>query len=96
MILSENRTPLFGIMRFVWRQSFRAVVLQSSDANAPRERLFMSSLPDLIRQSMLRSRSLFRSRPFSMDHRVVGERSDAVLRTAMPRGDEVWARVAPE
>jgi len=44
----------------------------------------MSSLPDLIRQSMLRSRSLFRSRPFSMDHRVVGARSDAVLRTAMP------------
>jgi hypothetical protein len=24
----------------------------------------------------------------SMDHRVIGERSDAVLRTAMPGGDE--------
>jgi hypothetical protein len=29
---------------------------------------------------------------FSMDHRVIGERSDAVLRTAMPGGDEVRGR----
>jgi hypothetical protein len=27
-------------------------------------------------------------RHISMDHRVIGERSDAVLRTAMPGGDE--------
>src|ERR1700683_4399042 len=27
-------------------------------------------------------------RHISMDHRVIGERSDAVLGTAMPRGDE--------
>jgi hypothetical protein len=38
---------------------------------------------------MPRSRSLFPLRYFSMDHRGVGERSDAVLRTAMPGGDEV-------
>jgi hypothetical protein len=25
---------------------------------------------------------------FTMDHRVIGEQSDAVLRTAMPGGDE--------
>src|SRR5262249_38527683 len=28
----------------------------------------------------------------SMDHRVIGERSDAVLRTAMPGGDEECRR----
>jgi hypothetical protein len=30
----------------------------------------------------------------SMDHRVIGERSDAVLRTAMPGGDDGESGVA--
>jgi hypothetical protein len=54
--------------------------LQNSGANknAPRERSLTSSLPDLIRQSMLRSRSLSRLRRFGMDHRVKPG-GDAVL-----------------
>ena len=57
-------------------------VKQTSDANASRERFLTSSLPDLIRQSMLRSRSLLRLRRFSMDHRVE------------PGGDGVWVGIA--
>jgi hypothetical protein len=45
---------------------------------APRERFSISSLPDLIRQSMREHRSLRTAKPFyslnvSMDHRVIGE-----------------------
>ena len=59
--------------------------------NAPRDRFSASSLPDLIgipcgREARLTVR--FGKRLLSMDHRVIGERSDAVLQTAMPGGDE--------
>jgi hypothetical protein len=45
-----------------------------------------SSLPDLIRQSMRNVGSAWTA--------GMGERSDAVLRTAMPGGDEKWAVMA--
>src|SRR5580700_1199116 len=65
--------------------------LQNSGADAARERLPISSLPGLTRQSML-SHGLFnpsarsRSLHLSMDHRIIGERSDAVL----PNGYARW------
>jgi hypothetical protein len=37
----------------------------------------------------LRTAEALGSPDVCMDHRVIGERSDAVLRTAMPGGDEV-------
>ena len=75
-------------------------VWQGSGAQARRENgvLFISSLPGLTRQSMrpctLFEPSLLRWWRLSMDHRVIGERSDAVLRTAMPGGDENWVTLA--
>jgi len=54
MILSENRTPLFGIVR-CWRRRIYFVHRRrqgSGTRNAPRERCSISSSPDLIRQSM--------------------------------------------
>jgi hypothetical protein len=54
-----------------------------------------SSLPGLTRQSMRlhgprgAQYELSRRHSLSMDARVVGERSDAVLRTAMPAHDKL-------
>jgi hypothetical protein len=48
MILSENRTPLFGIMRLPGGESFRGVVVkQNSGAKARRENDFCCLQKDI-------------------------------------------------
>src|SRR5262249_33884071 len=78
MILSENRTPLFGIMRVPGANLFFEMAswwAKLGRGSVSRERSSASSLPGLTRQSMRGTRlleltALFDSLGVSMDHRV--------------------------